>query len=172
MRLFSKLRRVAARSAALVIGVAASIPSRVGSLIGDFTLPVTAKWNRRILPAGEYRFAVSPLMSRPWVYVLGDHEAIVFHVASKEWAAGAPGGLLCLLYDDSGYHVRSLKLPGGKEILYFESRTPVPARSAPPGWRTVSGPHEAPGRPGVLYIPLRPNVPAIGSDRRIPQRLV
>ena len=69
-------------------------------------------------------------------------------------------GLLCLLYDDSGYRVRSLKLPGGTEILYFESRPPVPAWGEAPGWRTVSSPHEAPGRPGVLYIPLRPDGPA------------
>ena len=44
MRMFSKLRRITARSSVPVIGVAASA--------GGFTLPVAAKWNHRTLPAG------------------------------------------------------------------------------------------------------------------------
>ena len=158
MRMFSKLRRITARSSALLIGVAASAPSNTGRLLGGFTLPVAARWNHRTLPAGEYRFAVSPAISRPWVYVRGDEGAAVLHVAAIESAAGAPGGLLCLLYDDSGYRVRSLKLPDTREILYFDSQRPVPA------------PGDAPGRPGVLYVPLRPGVPAIGPGRPVPQR--
>ena len=103
MRMFSKLRRITARSSALVIGVASSAPSATGRLLGGFTLPVAAEWNHRTLPAGDYKFVVSPANPRTWVYVRGDDEAAVFHVASIEWAAGAPGGLLCLLYDDRGY---------------------------------------------------------------------
>jgi hypothetical protein len=128
----------------LVIGVAASIPSATGRLTGGFTLPVAARWNQRTLPAGEYRFVVSPAISRSWVYVRGDDEAAVFHAASIEWATGAPGGLLCLVYDESGYRVRSLKLRDTKKILYFDSRRPVRV------------PHDVPGWPGVLYVPLRP----------------
>ena len=152
MRMFSKLRR---------ISVAVSAPSTTGRLPGGFTLPVAAKWNDRTLPAGEYRFVVSPAIPRAWVYVRGDEQSAVLYVASIEWAAGAPGGLLCLLYDDSGYRVRSLKLSDTKEILYFDSRRPVPA------------PREAPEWPGVLYVPLKteePGVPAIGPGRPIPQR--
>jgi hypothetical protein len=144
MRMLSKLRRLTTRSSALVIGVAASAPSTTGRLMGGFTLPVAAKWNHRTLPAGAYRFVVSPAISRSWVYVRGDDEAAVFYAASIEWATGAPGGLLCLVYDDSGYRVRSLKLRDRKEILYFDSRRPVPA------------PHDAAGWPGVLYVPLSP----------------
>jgi hypothetical protein len=81
----------------------------------------------------------------------------VFHVASFERAAGAPCGVLCLLYDDSGYRVRSLKLPDTRETLYFVSRRPVPA------------PREASGRSGVLYVSLRPGVPVIGPGYPIPQ---
>ena len=112
MRMFSKLRRITARSSALVIGVAASA--------GGFTLPVAAKWNHRTLPAG---------------------------------------GRLCLVYDESGYRVRSLKLRDTRKILYFDSRRPVLA------------PGEAPDRPGVLYVPLKteePGVLAIGPGRPIP----
>ena len=73
MRIFSKLRRVTWRSSALVIGVAASAPSTTGRLMGGFTLPVAARWNHRTLPAGSYKFVVSPAFSRAWVYVRG-HE--------------------------------------------------------------------------------------------------
>ena len=151
MRMFSKL----------VIGVAASAPSTKGRLMGGFTLPVAAKWNHRMLPAGEYKFVVSPAISRAWVYVRGDGEAAVFYAASIEWAIGAPGGLLCLVYDESGYRVRSLKLRDTRKILYFDSRSPV----------LVSG--EAPACPGVLFVPLKteePGVPAIRPGRPIPQR--
>ena len=161
MRMFSKLRRIAARSSALVIGVAASAPSATGRLMGGFTLPVAARWNHRILPAGDYRFVVSPAISRAWVYVRGVDEAAVFYAASIEWAEGAPGGLMCLRYDASGYHVRSLKLRDTRTILYFESRRPV------------LGPLDAQGWPGVVYIPLNteePGDPAIGPGRPIPQR--
>jgi hypothetical protein len=161
MRMFSKLRRITARSSALVIGVAASAPSTTGRLMGGFTLPVAARWNHGTLPAGDYRFVVSPAISRAWVYVRGDDEAAVFYAASIEWAIGAPAGLLCLVYDESGYRVRSLKLHGTKKILYFDSRRPVLT------------PGEAPGWPGVLYVPLKTEeagVPAIGPGRSIPQR--
>lgn len=144
MRMMSKLRRITERSSALVIGVAASAPSAKGRLMGGFTLPVAARWNHRTLPAGDYTFVVSPAISRAWVYVRGGEEAAVFYAASIEWATGAPGGLLCLVYDERGYRVRSLKLRDTKEILYFDSRRPVLA------------PREAPGWPGVLYVPLSP----------------
>ena len=157
MHMFSKLRRITARSSALVVGVASSTPSATGRLFGGFTLPIAAEWNRRTLPAGDYRFVVSPAKPRTWVYVRGDDETAVFHVASIEQAAGAPGGLLCLLYDDSGYRVRSLKLPDTKEILYFDSRRPAPA------------PREASAWSGVLYVSLRPGFPAIGPGHPIPQ---
>ena len=161
MRMFSKLRRITSRSSALVIGVAASAPSTTGRLMGGFTLPVAARWNHRTLPAGSYKFVVSPAFSRAWVYVRGDNEAAVFYAASIEWAIGAPAGLLCLVYDASGYHVRSLKLHGTKKILYFDSRRPVLVPPETPGW------------PGVLYVPLNteaPGVPAIGPGRSFPQR--
>ncbi len=80
MRMFSKL----------VIGVAASAPSTRGRLMGGFTLPVAAKWNHRMLPAGEYKFVVSPAISRAWVYVRGDSEAAVFYAASIEWPSARP----------------------------------------------------------------------------------
>lgn len=161
MRMFSKLRRITERSSAVLVGVAASAPSAAGRMMGGFTLPVTARWNHRTLPAGAYRFVVSPAIARAWVYVRGDDEAAVFYAASIEWAAGAPGGMLCLLYDDSGYRVRSLKLPDTRKIFYFDSRRQVPA------------PLEAQGWPGVLYVPLttvQPGVLAIGPGRPIPQR--
>ena len=161
MRMFSKLRRITERSSALVIGVAASAPSATGRLVGGFTLPVAARWTHRTLPAGAYTFVVSPSISRAWVYVRGDDEAAVFYASSIEWALGAPGGLLCLVYDESGYRVRSLKLNGTKKIFYFDSRRPVLVPAETPGW------------PGVLYVPLKteePSVPAIGPVRSIPQR--
>src|SRR5207249_7461408 len=136
-------------------------PSTRGRLMGGFTLPVAAKWNHRMLPAGEYKFVVSPAISRAWVYVRGDGEAAVFYAASIEWAIGAPGGLLCLVYDESGYRVRSLKLRDTRKILYFDSRRPALA------------PGEAPDRTGALYAPLNteePGVLAIGPGRPLPQR--
>ena len=161
MHMFSNLRRITARSSALVLGVAASAPSATGRLMGGFTLPVAARWNHRVLPSGDYRFVVSPAISRASVYVRGDDEAAVFYAASIEWAIGSPSGLLCLLYDENGYRVRSLKLRDTRTILYFESRRPVLA------------PLDAQGWPGVLYVPLNtaePGVPAIGPGRSISQR--
>jgi len=58
--------------------------------MGGFTLPVAARWNHRILPAGDYRFVVSPAISRAWVYVRGVDEAAVFYAASIEWAKARP----------------------------------------------------------------------------------
>jgi hypothetical protein len=136
------LRHLAARSSALLIFVAASAPSTTGRVMGSFSLPVAAEWGRRRLPAGVYRFVVSSAMSRAWVYVRGGDDDAVFLAASTDWASGAPGGQLCLIYDGGGYRVRSLKLRGTRRILYFDTTRSEPAPIAAERW------------PGVLYVPL------------------
>lgn len=129
MRLISKLRSLAGRSSALVIPVDASASSNTGRLMGGFTLPVAAEWGHRSLPAGDYRFVVSTVASPASVYVRGEEGAVVFFAASIDWTSAAPGGLLCLVYDERGYRVRSLKLWDTRMILYFDSRRP---KLAPP----------------------------------------
>jgi hypothetical protein len=142
----SQLRRLAARSSALLIFVAASARSTMGRVMGSFTLPVAAQWGRRRLPAGAYSFVVSSAMSLAWVYVRGGDDDAVFLAASDQWASGAPGGQLCLVYDESGYRVRSLKLHDTRRILYFDVSQSRPAPIAAERW------------PGVLYIPLTETV--------------
>jgi hypothetical protein len=142
MRLNSRMRRRRGHSSALFIPVGASAPSAAGRLMGRFALPVAAEWNHRNLPAGDYRFVVSSSDSRASVYVRGDDGAAVFFASSIEWSSSEPGGLLCLVYDECGYRVRSLKLRDTKRILYFDARRP----------RLV--PLDTGQWPGVLYISL------------------
>ena len=140
--LSAMLRRLAARSSALLIFVAASAPSTTGRVMGGFTLPVAVEWSRRRLPAGAYSFVVSSAMSRAWVYVRGGDDDAVFLAASTDRAFRAPGGQLCLVYDESGYRVRSLKLWDTRRVLYFDAPRSKPAPIAAEGW------------PGVLHVPL------------------
>jgi len=142
--LLSRLRSITRGSTAPALDRGASGSAASFRLRGGFTLPVAARWNDRGLPAGDYRFFVSSESFHASVCVQGEGDTVVFFAASVESALGAPGGQLCLIYDESGYRVRSLKLRDARGILYFDARRPAPA---------------APGNPhrcGVLFVPLQP----------------
>jgi hypothetical protein len=95
--------------------------------MGSFMLPVAAEWGSRVLPAGEYTFVVPSATSPACVVVRGDRHRAVCFAASVARASGAPMNQICLVYDGSGYRVRSLKLRDAGKTLYFDIRRPEPA---------------------------------------------
>jgi hypothetical protein len=95
--------------------------------MGSFMLPVAAEWGHRVLPAGDYTFVVPSAASPDCVYVRGEHRAVTCFAVSVGKVSGAPMNQICLIYDGSGYRVRSLKLRDAGKILYFDIRRPEPA---------------------------------------------
>jgi hypothetical protein len=149
MNAFGSPHRDSSLASALILRVRASAPSLSGRVLGGFTLPVTARWGRHLLPLGVYTFVVPSGPSRGWVYVRTADDSAVLFAASEERASRAPRNEITLVHDVDGYRIHSLALRDAGRIFSFGSGRPEPVH------------REAHRRFEVLSLRLGP-----GSDPR------